>query len=106
MSGFDDWRDHPRVGVDGEAFWSGDREEGSCRLVNLSAGGVQICDPRPALRVGTQLRVSLIVNELRIESIPVEVVRLSEDALGLCFLKLTDELEQQLEALIRDVIAS
>lgn len=105
MGAFGDWRCDPRVEIDGQAFWSLDRIEGSCRLINLSAGGVKISDPKPPLEVGAQLRVSLIIHQLRIESVLVEVVRISEDVLALRFLRLPEALQERLDQLIRDLLA-
>ena len=101
--GVEDWREDPRLDINGEALWSAGRVEGSCRLLNLSAGGVGIVDPRPALQLGTHLRATLLVEGVRLESIPVEVVRGSEEGLALRFASVSKELRAQIEQLIYDL---
>ncbi len=105
MSRFEDCREHPRVAISGEAFWTAERIEGRCRLVNLSASGAGIADAVPALSVGTRLHVTLAINGLHLEFVPVEVARMSDEAMGLRFRDLSDELRSGIEALVQDLIA-
>ena len=103
MDGFKDSRAHPRVEVEGEAFWSAGRIEGGCRLRDLSIGGVGISDLKPPLRIGTKLHVTLVIAEWRLESVSVEVVQTSGRELGLRFCQLNQGLRRELEALIEDL---
>ena len=106
MRGLDDWREHPRVDIDGAAFWSAGRNEGSCTLRNLSLGGVSIRELRSPLRVGTKLRVALVIGDTRLESVPATVVRISARELAFCFGRLSPELKGQLEELLRKLMGS
>ena len=90
MSGLEDWREYPRVDVDGEAFWSVNRLEGSCRVLNLSLGGASISEPSPALSVGSVLSFAIKIGGTVIASIRSEVVRTDENQLALRFVKLSD----------------
>jgi hypothetical protein len=99
-----DEREYRRLSIDGEAFWSAGRIEGSCHLRNLSAGGVEISNPQPPLSVGTRLRVALFINQLSFESVAVEVVRVSEKSLGLQFVKPSEEFQRRIDALIQEIV--
>ena len=94
------------MGIDGEAFWSGNRVEGSGRLLNISAGGVLVADPKPLLPMGSQLHVSLVIGTRRIEYVPVEVAWASEKKLGLRFRKMRDDLQAEMDALLQDLTIS
>ena len=106
MSGFDDWRESYRLTVHGQAFWSTGRQEGRCTLIDLSAGGVRIEGPVPSLKVGTRLHVALQLGDLCLERVPVEVIRMSDDTLGLEFRKLSSEHRARVEELIKQLIAA
>ncbi len=99
-----DEREYRRLSIDGEAFWSAGRIEGSCRLRNLSAGGVAISDPQPTLKVGTRMHVSLFINQLHFEAVAVEVVQVSEGGLGLRFVDPGQEFQRRIDALISDIV--
>ena len=103
MSRSGDSRAHPRVEIEGAAFWSAGRIEGRCRLRNLSVSGVGISDLSPPLRVGTKLHVTLVIGERRLESVSVEVVQASGRELGLRFRKLNQGFLRELEALIAEL---
>ena len=92
------------MAIDGEAVWSAGRQEGSCRLIDLSAGGVGITEPKPVLPVGTQCHMCLIIGDLRFESVPVESVRISEGGFGLRFRNISDELRERIYSLVHDLI--
>ena len=96
----DDRREAPRFAVEGRAVWTAGRVEGTGRLLNISAAGVQISDPEPPLRVGSHLSATLLIGDVRLESIPVEVVRGSESRLGLRFESVSDEIRSQLQLLV------
>lgn len=100
MSGLGDWREYPRVDVNGEAFWSAERLEGSCQVLNLSLGGAAIADPTPALAVGTVLSFSIKIERSVIATIRSEVVRTDTDQLALRFLKLSDEQRASVESVL------
>ena len=104
MSAFEDWRDHRRAAVQGCAYWSAGREEGRCDLLNLSAGGVEIRDPRPGLSVGQKMHVTLEINALRFEPQLVEVVRLSSEGLGLRFCDDDPEFTRRVAELIDELL--
>ena len=97
-------REHPRVYLDGKAFWSGARVEGSGRILDLSAGGVGIADPEPLLPVGTKMHVTLAIGAESMLSLPAEVMWASKERLGLRFGELGRELRERLDLLIREVI--
>jgi hypothetical protein len=105
MSAFEDWRDHRRAAVRGCAYWSVGREEGRCDLLNLSAGGVEITNPRPGLRVGEKLHVTLEIHSLRFEPQLVEVVRLSSEGLGLRFCSDDPDFTRRVGELIDELLA-
>ena len=96
-------RKHPRVDIDGQAFWSGARVEGSGRILDLSANGVGIADPKPLLPVGTKVQVTLSSGGESIASLSAEVMWASEERLGLRFGDLRSELREGLDAFIRKV---
>lgn len=100
MGGLDDWRQSARFDVRGNAFWSAGRLEGSCEVVNFSEGGVEIANPRPPLEVGAHMHVLLVIEDVRLEAVPVEVVRTSTSGLGLRYTRLDEKLQSQLEKLI------
>jgi hypothetical protein len=104
MGGFEDWREHPRVDISGEALWSADRIEGRCRLLNLSVSGVGIVGTTPPLPIGTQLHVSLVINGRHLESVPVEVVQMSDGAMGLRFWDLDEGLRSRVESLVKELM--
>ena len=58
-----------------------------------------------ALSVGTRLHVTLAINGLHLEFVPAEVARMSDEAMGLRFRDLSDELRSRIEALVQDLIA-
>jgi hypothetical protein len=99
-----DEREYRRLSIDGEAFWSAGRDEGSCSLRNLSAGGVEISNPQPPLKVGTRLHVALFINQLSFDSVAVEVVRVSEESLGLRFVNPGEEFQRRIDALIQEIV--
>jgi hypothetical protein len=99
-----DEREFRRLNIDGEAFWSAGRIEGSCRLRNLSAGGVEISNPQPPLSEGTRLHVALFINQLHFESVAVEVVRVSEGSLGLRFVNPGEDFQRRIDALISEIV--
>ncbi len=99
MSGSDDLRESPRFDVTGTAFWSAGRLEGSCQILNFSAGGVEIANPRPPLETGSRLRVLLIIDDVRLEAVPVEVVRMSPSGVGLRYVDPSEALQSQIEKL-------
>ena len=103
MSRSGDSRAHPRVEIEGAAFWSAARIEGRCRLRNLSIGGVGISDLEPPLRIGTKLHVALVIGDRRLEGVAVEVVQTSGREVGLRFRKLNQEFRRELEALIAEL---
>ncbi len=98
VGGIEDWRLDPRMNVDGEAFWSAGRIEGSCRLVNLSMGGAAIEDTNVPLRVGSALLFTLRIGDLWIEGVRAEVARIVADELGLRFLSLTASQRTQIRS--------
>ena len=100
VSGFDDWRESPRFDVAGSAFWSAGRLEGSCQVLNFSAGGVEIASPRPPLEIGSRMHVLLVIDDVRLESVPVEVVRMSPSGVGLRYVDLSEALGLQVEKLV------
>ena len=100
VSGLDDWRESSRFDVTGTAFWSAGRLEGSCQILNFSLGGVEIANPRPTLEIGSRLRVLLVIDDVRLEAVPVEVVRLSPNGVGLRYVEPSEALETQLQKLI------
>ena len=97
-------RTHPRVDLDGKAFWSGARVEGRGRILDLSPNGVGIADPQPLLPVGTKVHVTLVIGGESMPSLPAEVMWASKERLGLRFGELRTELRERLDALIREVI--
>jgi hypothetical protein len=97
-------RVHPRVDIDGKAFWSGARVEGSGRILDLSAGGVGIADPELLLPVGTRVHVTLAIGNESMLSLPAEVMWAAKERLGLRFGEMRSELRERLEVLIREVI--
>ncbi len=103
VSGFDDWRESSRFDVAGTAFWSAGRLEGSCQILNFSAGGVEIANPRPTLEIGSRLRVLLVIDDVRLEAVPVEVVRLSPNGVGLRYVDLSEVLQSQIQKLIYEL---
>lgn len=100
MSGLSDWREYPRMDVTGEAFWSADRREGCCRVLNLSVGGAAIADPTPQLAIGTVLSFTIKVNGTLIDTIRAEVVRTETDQLALRFLKLSDAQQTAIQTIL------
>ncbi len=103
MSGFDDWRESSRFDVTGTAFWSAGRLEGTCQILNFSAGGVEIANPRPALEIGARLRVLLVIDDVRLESVPVEVVRMSPSGVGLRYVDPSEALQLQMQKLVYEL---
>lgn len=102
MSEAEDWREFHRVDIDGDAFWSAGRTEGSCRLRNLSIGGAGIAELRAPLRVGGELRFTLRLGDRMVESVPAQVIRVGEEELALRFLKLNDEQRTLVEQAIEE----
>ena len=92
--------------VDGAAFWSAGRDEGFCTLRNLSLGGASIREATSPLRVGAKLRIAIVIEDTRLESVSATVVRISDDELAFCFGTLTPEQKGQLEELLRKLIGS
>jgi hypothetical protein len=99
-----DEREYRRLSIDGEACWSAGRIEGSCTLKNLSAGGVEISNPHPPLKVGTRLHVALFINQLHFDAVLVEVVRVSEGSLGLQFVNPEEDFQRRIDALISELV--
>ena len=99
-AGLADRRQAPRYAVEGTAVWTAGRVEGTGRLLNISAGGVEIADAEPPLQLGSHLSATLLIGDLRLESVPVNVVRRSENRLGLRFLSVSDEVRSQIELLV------
>ena len=96
----DDRRQAPRYAVEGRAVWTVGRVEGTGRLLNISATGVEIADSEPPLQVGSRLSATFLIGDLRLESVPVEVVRRSENGLGLRFESAGEEIRSQIQALV------
>jgi hypothetical protein len=100
-----DWerRRAARFRVKGEAFWSAARLEGRCRVVNVSETGVEIADLSAPLAPGRRLHVTLLLEERRLEAIPVEVVRTLGERLALRFCGPEAWLRREIRELTEDL---
>ena len=100
-------RQHPRISIPGQAFWSSDRTEGWCDLLTLSSGGVGIS---PLLRLrplkGAQFSLTLMINDLCFEGINAEAAEVAADRLCLRFVNLNERLQTRITNLINAIESS
>ncbi len=90
MSAFEHCRRYPRAAIKGVAMWSHGRDEGRCKIVDLSVGGAALRDPDAPLNVGLKLSFAIRVGGVTIAPIRAEVVRVADGGLALkCLAELT-----------------
>ena len=105
MLAVDSIRQHPRISISGQVFWSSDRTEGWCDLLTLSSGGVGISPQRTVLkpRKGSRFSLTLIINELRFEGIHSETVAVAADRLCLRFVNNDESLQTRIANLVDSI---
>jgi hypothetical protein len=99
----DERRRAPRFGLSGEAVWRHGEIEGGCRVLSLSAGGLEVAGVVARFAVGARLTLSFAIQGERYDDLLVEVVRASRpDALALRFVHPTPELARRIGELTED----
>ncbi len=101
----DSIRQHPRISIPGQVFWSSERTEGWCNLLTLSSAGVGISPQRSVLRPrkGSQFSLTFIINDLCFEGINSETVEVAADRLCLRFVNLGKSLQTRITNLIDSI---
>ncbi len=107
MQAVENIRQHSRINISGQVFWSSDRTEGWCDLLTLSSGGVGIS---PLLRIrplkGAQFSLTLIINDLCLEGINAEIADVAADRVCLRFVNPNESLQTRITNLIDSIESS
>ena len=105
MQAVENIRQHSRINISCQVFWSSDRTEGWCDLLTLSSGGVGISPQLTLLRPrrGSQFSLTLIINDLRLEGINAEAVDVAADRICLRFVNPDESLQSRISHLIESI---